>query len=185
MTVDFTQPIHTSRGVLGVTRLPGVISVVVGVKSSDCGSYFPLYDPQTTFRFLNIAPSVPRYFSSRQSPINRDCPILITITPVGLVGLAGFFICRPCNVQASLYNQAMNKKLKELLDTYYTIYQAAKILGKHPSQVWRYTQKEKNQPGYLPSETIGMQRFILRSEVKRFIPPPVGNPNFQENSEIV
>jgi excisionase family DNA binding protein len=58
---------------------------------------------------------------------------------------------------------------------YYTINEAAAVMGKTPVMVRRYVKH-----GYLQSKRIGTQHLIEQADVHRFVPPPRGNPNFQK-----
>lgn len=59
---------------------------------------------------------------------------------------------------------------------YYTTAEAAGVLGKDPSQVWRYIDA-----GLLPAINLGAQWVIEQAKVHEFVPPPRGNPLLRKN----
>jgi hypothetical protein len=60
------------------------------------------------------------------------------------------------------------------IDEYITAQEAARILRRELSALTRYVRQ-----GFLKPVWKGGVRLFLRSEVERFQPPPVGNPNFR------
>lgn len=58
---------------------------------------------------------------------------------------------------------------------FYTVYEAAEILGRSHSQVCRYIRQ-----GLLPARDLGGQRLLEQSAVHNFTPPPRGNPEFRK-----
>lgn len=61
------------------------------------------------------------------------------------------------------------------LPGYYTIYEAAEVIGVSHSQVTRYV-KDK----LLPAVELGHQKLIEQEAVHKFQRPPVGNPQFRK-----
>jgi len=59
------------------------------------------------------------------------------------------------------------------LPDYYTIREAAAILDRDVSQICRYVRA-----GLLPAVDLGHQWVIRQADVRKFTPPPRGNPNF-------
>lgn len=57
---------------------------------------------------------------------------------------------------------------------YYTIYEAADVIGVSHSQVARYIRN-----GDLPAQTVGNTRLIEQEAVHKFQRKPVGNPQFR------
>jgi excisionase family DNA binding protein len=58
---------------------------------------------------------------------------------------------------------------------YYTIEEAAKVIGRARSQVTRYIQK-----GLLKAVDLGHQKLIEQTDAHNFSPPPRGNPMFRK-----
>ncbi len=59
---------------------------------------------------------------------------------------------------------------------FYTVEEAAGILGKSHSQVCRYIRK-----GLIAARTIGKSKLLEQAEVHQFTPPPRGNPHLQRH----
>lgn len=55
---------------------------------------------------------------------------------------------------------------------YLTVSEAATVIGVDESQVRRYCIDRK-----LPAEKVGQQWLIKSEDAKRFVRPPMGNPN--------
>jgi excisionase family DNA binding protein len=64
------------------------------------------------------------------------------------------------------------------LPGYYTTAEAGSVLGRDPSQVWRYIKA-----GLLPAINVGAQWLIEQAPVHEFVPPPRGNPLLRRKSE--
>lgn len=60
------------------------------------------------------------------------------------------------------------------LPGYYTVYEAAQVIGVSHSQVTRYIKAN-----LLPAVGLGHQKLIEQEAVHKFRKPPVGNPNFR------
>lgn len=56
---------------------------------------------------------------------------------------------------------------------FYTVDEAARVIGKSHSQVCRYIRH-----GLLAAVTIGKSKLVEQAKVHEFIPPPRGNPSF-------
>jgi len=54
---------------------------------------------------------------------------------------------------------------------FYTVDEAARIIGKSHSQVCRYIRH-----GLLSARTIGKSKLLQQADVHGFTPPPRGNP---------
>ena len=54
---------------------------------------------------------------------------------------------------------------------FYTVEEAARILGKSHSQVCRYIRH-----GLIAARTIGKSKLIEQADIHEFTPPPRGNP---------
>ena len=63
---------------------------------------------------------------------------------------------------------------------YYTVYEAAEIIGVSHSQVSKYIRN-----GQLPATPLGHQKLIEQEAVHKFQRPPVGNPQFRKKSEEI
>jgi len=61
---------------------------------------------------------------------------------------------------------------------YYTIGEAAEVLGRSESQVSRYIKH-----GLLEAVDLGHQKLIEQSAVHTFTPPLRGNPTFRRESK--
>ncbi len=61
---------------------------------------------------------------------------------------------------------------------YYTISEAAEVIGVSHSMVTRYIRS-----GQLPAINIGLQKLIEQEAVHKFERKPVGNPQFRERSK--
>lgn len=68
----------------------------------------------------------------------------------------------------------MGMVMKTKLPGYYTIDEAAQVLGKSQDMVRRYVRLRQ-----IPAHVIGQQKLIQQSDVHEFVPPPRGNPNFR------
>lgn len=60
-----------------------------------------------------------------------------------------------------------------LITGYYTIGEAARVIGRSESQVSRYITN-----GLLRAVDLGHQKMLRQRDVDSFTPPPRGNPNF-------
>jgi len=65
--------------------------------------------------------------------------------------------------------------MKTKIPGYYTISEAAKVLGKSPQMVSRYIHL-----GFLNAKTLGREKLIEQTDVHDFKPAPRGNPNFRK-----
>lgn len=69
--------------------------------------------------------------------------------------------------------------MKSTLPGYYTIQEAAAVLQRDPSQVWKYVRDK-----LLVAKKFGRQWAIEQAAVHDFVPPPRGNPAFQQRKSI-
>ncbi len=87
--------------------------------------------------------------------------------------------CLPCVCTLQYAQNDYNGSMCEIMTTipgYYTIQEAADVLGKSRSMVCRYVTQE-----LLPAKNLGNQMLIEQSEVHTFVPPPRGNPAFRKD----
>jgi excisionase family DNA binding protein len=61
------------------------------------------------------------------------------------------------------------------LPGYYTVYEAAQVIGVSHSQVTRYIKSK-----LLEAVELGHQKLIEQEAVHKFQKPSVGNPNFRK-----
>ena len=61
-----------------------------------------------------------------------------------------------------------------ILPDYYTIREAAEVIGRSQSQVSRYITR-----GLLEAKSFGPIKLIRQADVHSFTPPPRGNPLFR------
>ena len=59
---------------------------------------------------------------------------------------------------------------------YYTVSEAAVIIGKSPVMIRRYIRLNQ-----LPAKKVGKQHLIEQVDAHKFKPHPRGNPNFRKN----
>lgn len=64
------------------------------------------------------------------------------------------------------------------LPGYYTVYEAAEVIGVSHSQVTRYIKA-----GLLPAHELGLQKLIEQEAVHKFKRNPVGNPQFRKSAK--
>ncbi len=74
-----------------------------------------------------------------------------------------------CNLPDVSYNQGMNDMAA--IPGFYTVDEAARIIGKSHSQVCRYIRH-----GLLSARTVGKSKLLQQADVHEFTPPPRGNP---------
>lgn len=65
----------------------------------------------------------------------------------------------------------------ETIPGYIDLYRAAEIIGVSHSQVFLYVRN-----GLLNAVKIGRTHLVLEREVKKFVRPPKGNPQFLKQS---
>lgn len=61
-----------------------------------------------------------------------------------------------------------------IIPGFYTISEAAEVIGRSPSQVTRYCQQN-----LIKALNTGRQWLIEQEEAHKFTPPPKGNPDFR------
>lgn len=61
---------------------------------------------------------------------------------------------------------------------YYTIYEAAEVIGVTHSQVARYIRN-----GELPASVVGNAKLLEQEVVHKFRRKPVGNPQFRKHAK--